>query len=374
MLYVDIPTLPELKALASTRRAACVSLYLRTTPLTQQVEADRIELKNLLKTALEQLRGAEADKREIAAIDEQVSDLIDDDDFWRLQANSLAVLVTPDSLKTFRLPNKLQPFVEVSDRFFLKPLLRALTFPHETFVLALSQASVRLLEVFPDLPPQEIKVGDLPKDAASAVRRASVRDRSPSGRIHGSEGQKVLLRLYARQVDQALRTVLAGRQIPLILAAVPPLDAIYRSVNTYPQLAADTISASPDGMTELELAQQARSILDRLYSEEIRALKALYEARVGQGRATTDIVAAGRAATFGAIETLLVDIDEIIPGTLDDVDGSVTLAAMPGKKSYGVVDEIAGRALLSGARVLGVRKDDIPERAALAAILRYPLR
>lgn len=373
MLYVDIPTLSDFKALTAVRNDTCVSLYLPTTPLTQDAEADRIELKNLLKIVLDQLRGAETDKRKVAAIEEQVGDLIDDNEFWRFQANSLAVLATPEAVRTFRLPNRLQPLAEVSDRFHLKPLLRTLTFPHEAFVLALSQGAVRLIEVFAELPPRVVKVDGLPKDAASAVRRASVRDRSPSGRIHGSEGQKVLLRLYARQVDQALRPMLAGRLAPLILAAVPPLDAIYRSVNTYPQLAADTISAGPDGMTEQELAQRARPILDQLYAKEIKALNALYDARAGQGRATSDVATAARAATFGAIEALLVDIDESIPGMVNEADGRVTLADAPGPATYGVIDEIAGRALLSGAHVLGVRKDDIPQRTSLAAILRYRL-
>jgi hypothetical protein len=35
MLYVDIPTLPEFKALATVRGDACVSIYLPTTPLPQ---------------------------------------------------------------------------------------------------------------------------------------------------------------------------------------------------------------------------------------------------------------------------------------------------------------------------------------------------
>jgi len=38
-----------------------------------------------------------------------------------------------------------------------------------------------------------------------------------------------------------------------------------------------------------------------------------------------------------------------------------------------VVDEIAGRAFASGARVLGVRRPDLPGQKELAAILRYPL-
>ena len=69
----------------------------------------------------------------------------------------------------------------------------------------------------------------------------------------------------------------------------------------------------------------------------------------------------------------MLDIDEVIPGTVDEADGRVTFAEGPSAKTYGIVDEIAGRALLSGARVLAVRKEDIPGQAQLAAILRYPV-
>ncbi|MFL5335080.1 MAG: hypothetical protein ACJ8H8_18270, partial [Geminicoccaceae bacterium] len=81
----------------------------------------------------------------------------------------------------------------------------------------------------------------------------------------------------------------------------------------------------------------------------------------------------GRYGTFGAIEALLVDIDEVVPGRIDEDTGAVTFVDAPGADSYGVVDEIADRALVTGARVLGVRKADIPGGAHLAAILRYPV-
>jgi hypothetical protein len=102
------------------------------------------------------------------------------------------------------------------------------------------------------------------------------------------------MRQYARQIDQALRPVLAGPGLPLILAASELLDAIYRSVNSYPGLAADGIAGNPETATAAELA-------------------------------------------------------------------------------YGVVDEIARRVLLSGGRVLALRRDGIPSQGTVAAILRYPI-
>jgi hypothetical protein len=70
---------------------------------------------------------------------------------------------------------------------------------------------------------------------------------------------------------------------------------------------------------------------------------------------------------------LLVDIDQTIPGTLRETDGAVTRATAADARSYDILDEIAGRAILTGAKFLAVRKDDIPEGAPLAAILRYPI-
>jgi len=42
VLYVDIPTPADISALAAARGEACVLIYLRTTPLTQQAQADRM--------------------------------------------------------------------------------------------------------------------------------------------------------------------------------------------------------------------------------------------------------------------------------------------------------------------------------------------
>ena len=370
MLHTDIPTRADIEHLISVRSSACVSIYLRTSPVTEHAQQDRIELKNLARTAFDQLRANEADKRELAVLEEAIDDLVDDDEFWRFQAHSLAVLATPDSTRTFRLPNRLENMVEVSDRFHIKPLLRAATVPQSALVLALAQGGVRLVEVSADLPAYTVKVDGMPKDAASAVGKASILDRSPSGRITGSEGQKVRLRQYARAVDNALRGLLHGREVPLILASQPPLEPIFRSVNTYPHLAAESIGGNSERLSDAELAEASRAILDRLFKAELERLHALFGTRAGQGRTTTDIAQAARAATAGAVAVLLVDIDDVVPGRVDD-EGRVEFTTRPGAASYGVVDQIAGRALLTGAQVLGVRRADIPGGGSLAAILRY---
>jgi hypothetical protein len=373
MLYVDIPTRSEFNALRAVRSDACVSIYLRTTPLTQDIDAERIELGNRAREAREQLLAAGLDKRRLAPLMEELEALAEDDEFWRFQANSLAVLATPDSLRTFRLANHLTPMVEVADRFHLKPLLRAITFPHDAYVLALSENAVRLVEVHADLPPATVKVADMPKSAASAAGKSTLNDPTQGTRVSGLSGQNVRFQQYARKVDAALRPFLAGRETPLVLAATGRLASVFRAVNSYPHLIPEGIEDSPDRISDGDLARAARPVLDAAYAREVDSLKALFDKRGDDGRATTDISDAARAATFGAVEALLVDMDGIVHGTVDETSGAVSFAKGANAKTYGIVDEIAGRALASGARVLSVRRPDIPGGKDLAAILRFPV-
>ena len=374
MLHLDIPTRNEFSRLADKRADACVSIYVKTSPVTQDIEASRIEMKNAIKEMETQLEDASFDKRRLALLLEGLNDVLDDDELWRFQANSLAIFATPDNIRTYRLANDLTSMVQVSDRFHLKPLFRAITFPQSAFVLALSENAARLVEVNADLPATEVNVPGLPSDAASSAGKSTLNDRSHSGRIHGAEGQNVRYQQYARQVDAALRPILAGRETPLILAATGRLEHLFKQVSSYPHLLDETIGESPDRLSEAELAERARPVLDNAYAKQIIDVKAEFDRRTGESRTTTDIADAARAATFGAIQTLLVDIDSVVPGLVDDETGAVTFADQDAATAYGVVDQITARAFANGATVLGVRREDIPGGKDLAAILRYPLQ
>jgi len=371
LLHIDLPSRADIEALAGHRGSPAVSFYLRTTPVTQDTDVDRIELKNLLKAAVAELEAAGTPKRSVWPIEQAVTALVEDDDFWLTQAHSLAIFVTPESIRTFRLPNRLTNHVEVADRFHINPLLRAVTFPHNAYVLAIGMGAVRLVEVDADLPPSEVRVPGLPKDMASALGRRSHGERTGPGRTGEQTSEHALLTRYARAVDQALRPVLSGHARPLIVAAAEPLASVYRAVSSYPHTVSEVIGGSADQTPDRELAAAARGVLDRVHAADIAELAGLFTRREPQGRAVADIAQAARAATFGAVDTLIVDMDEVVAGTVDDETGAVAFGE-PGKaETYGVVDEIARRTLLAGGRVVSARRADVPGGGELAAILRY---
>ena len=130
---------------------------------------------------------------------------------------------------------------------------------------------------------------------------------------------------------------------------------------------------SPAKMSEADIKDNAQPMIRALHEKRVETACETFATRENQGRATTDIAHAARAATFGAVDTLLVDMDIVIAGTIDETDGSVTFAESESADSYGVIDEISARMLASGGTVLAVHKADLPQQAELAAILRFAI-
>nr|WP_273033221.1 hypothetical protein [Pseudaminobacter soli] len=252
----------------------------------------------------------------------------------------------------------------------MSPLIRTVTSPLEIFVLAISEDGTRLLDVVVNMSPARVPVPHLAEDPADTLHRPSLHVRAPRGRLQNLEGEKVLEEQYARKVDHAVREALAGRSTAMVLAATEPMATIFRKVSTYPHLVEEVIEGSPDHRNDAQLGDAALPILDRLYRKEAKGIVALYD-ELKPYRATSDVSHAAHAATAGAVDRLVVDLDQVIPGLVSDIDGSVSYGASDNAQTYSVLDEVARRALSTDARVLCVTQEVLPPGAALAATLRY---
>lgn len=360
MQHKDVPTRHEIESLARIREQGCVSIYLPSGVTPPEADMAKVALKNQLRTAVEQLEAAGAEPALIEAITAQVHDIEENREFWRYQSRSLALFVNASLCEVFRLPNIMTAACEVSDRFYIKPLLRAVTFPQSAYVLALSQHSVRLVEISAAAPAAEVPVPGMPSEVGF-----------PTGRLQDDQGAKVMMHEFALAIQHALRPVLANSTKPLILAASEPMAGVYRQVSAYPHLTHAVIPGSPELRSNEELATLARPVLDELNAAELTSIREQYNQRFSQGLTVTDLSDVARAATYNAIDTLFVDIDQHIPGFVNELDGRITLSPADDAKNYGVVDEIVRRSLLEDARIFAVRAGDVPGGGAVAASIRF---
>lgn len=371
-LNTDVPSRDQIEQLLAVESPLSVSIYVPSTPIGAQVEASRLEFKNLVKEARTQLEQSGAPSNQVQAITDELDDIVEDDDFWSEQSRSVAVFATPELCVTYRLPNRLPQEVEVGDRLYVKPLLRAITFPQAGYVLALAAGSVRLIEFAADRPSEVVKVPDLPESAASAAGKSSLSDRAPIRRIQGAEGQKLRLMQYARKVDRALRPLLAGLDLPMVLAAAEPIASIYRQVNSYPDLLPTGVPGNPEQVQDEDLVASARQIVDDQHRRDVQELNERIADLENSGRSSADLSALAYAATHGLIETLLVDLEQRIPGDVSG-DGRIQFAEEDDHRSYGIVDEVARRVLRTGGKVIAVRGNEIAAGQPAAGILRHPI-
>lgn len=360
-----MPSRADVARLAAHREPHSVTIHLPTNPSGGNVAHQQLLARPLIERAIEQV-SASADKQTATALADELNDLLEDEDFWSSLGRGLVVLATPTHIVEYRLPFDVIEYVGVADRFAFTPLLQAISSPRAALVLAMSHDRTRLFEWIEGLAPTEIAVPGMPANAPGIVGLRSIGGRSPYGRLQGDEGRKVRLTQYARAVDHALRPLLNGHSLPLILAANEPLASIYRNLSGYDGLVPWGLRGNPDELSDGDLVELTRGILDQVAAARLDDLRSVFADRAGSGRASTDLSDLSRAAAFGALATLAVDADTEVRGTVTD-DGTLDLD----HPEHDVLEEIARRALATGAQVLAVRAGELPDGVSAAGILRY---
>jgi hypothetical protein len=104
------------------------------------------------------------------------------------------------------------------------------------------------------------------------------------------------------QGGQGVRPLLTGSDIPLVLAAIEPLESIYRSVNTYSNFAEPAIEAALKAKPTRNSANGRAQFWTESTGTGSRHGGASSRLASAKG-ATTDTGQAARAATMGAVDS-----------------------------------------------------------------------
>jgi hypothetical protein len=348
------------------------------------VEQGPIRLKNLLRRAEADLRAQGLDDGAVAALLGPFDDLLTDRSFWKSQDAGVALFRAPGFTRTFHLPLAFAERHAVGDHFVLRPLLPLVATDAPFYVLALSTNDVRLLEAT-CRTVRRVETDDLPRDlvAALGTQRTSqdlqYHTASRSGALpaiyhgHGvGEGEtKQELRRYLRQVESAVRQLLAGRSAPLVLAGAEPVPSLYREINTYPHLATPVIAGNPEHSRDVELRDRAWEILAPTFEGTRRRAAERFNALAGTGRASSAPEEILPAASQGRVESLFLACDTDLWGHLDADGGKVQVHSQPETGDQDLLDAAALLSLRHGGTVYGMRHGEVPGGGDLAAVFRY---
>ncbi len=381
---MDLLPREELEKLVEGHGGPCVSIFLPTHRAGTETQQDPIRLKNLLGEAREDLLARELRSTEADQILEPACELLVDDVFWRYQSDGLAIFLSRDDFRSYRLPLRFEELAVVADRYHVKPVLPLLTGDGQFYVLALSQNEVRLLRATRH-SVGEVELRDVPESLADALRHDDPEKQlqfhtgTSGGRggraavFHGHEAAdaKDDILCYFRRIDRGVREALKGSRALLVLAGVDYLLPIYREANTYPHLVEEGITGNLERLSKEEVHREAWAIVRPHFLEARREAVARYEQLAGTGQTSNDLREIIPAAYYGRVDVLFAAAGSRRWGCFDPGTGEAELHEEAEFGDGDLLDFAAVQTLLNKGTVYVLNPEDMPGSVVVASVFRY---
>lgn len=383
---MDELTADDVKQTIRLGQGRCVSLFMPTHRAGRMVEQDRIRFKNLVRRAEEQLILLGLRAPDAKLLLEQARRLLDEGIFWEHESDGLAVFVSQDAFRYYRVRLPIAELVVTGPRFHTKPLLPLLEESGEFYVLALSQSRISLFRQT-RFSAHEVELLGVPRSLEEAIAyehperqtqfRTAVAGRAGghSTLYHGHGGRtedaRDLIFKHFRRVDETVRRVLAADHSPLVLAGVEYLLPIYREASTYPHLVEGGLIGNPDELGTEELHRGAWEIVRPDFEAARDLAQRRYEQLAGGRQASNDIEEAVSAACAGRADTVFVALDLQVWGRMypESCATAVHREAIPGDED--LLDTAASHAIMHGGRAYAVPVAEVPGGGPVAAVYRY---
>lgn len=378
-------SLDLLKSYYEINDPICISIYMPTHRKGREMQQDQIRFKNLLANTEDDLKSKGLRKAAIDKLLKPVSALRMETPLWQHMSDGFVIFRSENHFSYNQFPVNFDEGVYVQHRFHIKPLIPLLTGNGLYYVLGFSQNNVRLFEGT-RFSLTEIESGFLPDSLQESLNideflrnkqfhtgtNPSGGERSAIFHGHGGadEGQKDLIRQFAREINRNLTPFLTDRQAPLVVAAVEYLHPIYREVNDHAGLIERGVYGNPDGFTLEELHQKSWEAVSAVFEEEkLNALKKFSKLN-GSPKSCTTIEDLLKAAHAGRVENLFIALDEQVEGFFDP-DTSEIKVKQNGEYTEDLLDLCSIKTLLNGGTVFGMPRNEIPGGFRAAGTLRY---
>lgn len=379
------PTRQGILELAQMQTQTCVSLFVNSARFGPQARQGRLRFKNLVNQAEAELKARNLRQDEIEGLLKPAGKLLIDTPFWSRQMEGLAVYLSGGDSRVLQLPFSVSTSVVVSDRFYVKPLLRAAT-NESYFILNLNLSGARLLECGPQGVSEfsfEGVAGSLQEAMANTEAEshhqqhsaASSRGRGRSAVYHGQGGgedaRKVFLGEWLGALAGEVKRFLGDGRRPLLLAGVDYVVGDYRKHDRYPHTLSDALIGSPVRRSPEDLRRAGWDKVKGLFEERLRKELERFHSSARSGRTAIGLEACLKAASGGKVEVLAVADDAFGWGTFSTESREVSLSEQQRPESEELFERACLDTLRNGGDVLVVDPDQVPGGDKIATILRF---
>ncbi len=385
-LKVEPVEFDNLKALKPMLAAAgpCLSAYMQlsTAPNSQGAKTNSLQWRELIKSLAPKIEQYGSEGRELL---ESVSDWDAISDGVEHAGKSVAVFRSPDSFRLTWVDENVASRALIGPHFYVRPLLPELMRCKTFYILALSQKNVRLLRctsrTSEEVPlPHNVTTNyetwmdtakpDHDSQHGAATGPAGGGKGITTGTTQNRDNKDQFLAHFYKQVDHGINECLRGKTDPVVLAGVEYELAIYRPLNKYPHLAAESVEGAPNSLKSGGMHARALHALARCYDKKIEDELAEYNHKVGGGASNRlkDIIP---AAHDGRVLTLLVSDTAERIGAFDEETDSVKGRETGGSEDEDLVNNAVVQTILHAGHVFVVPNSKMPNGTPLAAIYRF---
>jgi hypothetical protein len=320
----------------NTNGALCISIYIPTHRAGHETlnGQDHILFKNKLKEARTLLARHDVAESEIDSYMKPAEELLNDTNFWRHQAEGLAVFITKGHSAHYTLPVAMPDVVYVLDQFYFTPMLPILSQNGRFFILSLNREKISFYEA----TIEKIRAIDISSFVPDTMNRAlkfdikgndqdftnSTTTVNGTNIVHGPGSTKgdeehERVREFMLEVDNNLQQILHNETEPLVLAGVDHYCGIFRNISKYKHIVENHINLNETiaGMSPNAIHEKALEVMKPLMQQSHSDSLSRYENVAGTGVTSEDIATVAAEAVHGRIDTLFIAPSNPVWGRYD---------------------------------------------------------
>jgi hypothetical protein len=381
-------TKKELLKLADTNNDINISIFIETHRGGKETleGQDKINLKTELKEVKSKLEAKGMTDKEIREFTKSVSDLLEDDEFWRHQSDGLAIFITENYFKYYTVPVRFKNFNYVSNDFYLKPLMPLFNGDGLFYILSIKEDQVKFFEATrytiteletPEIVPERLEdvVGYDHEEKSLQFRTGQQGNQGTgmyNGQGEGNAKEKNEIKRFYRAIHDGIMPLINDNQnIPLILHCQDFQWSMFNDINEYNNLMDVVINPEAEDHDMAVIHEKAWDKVKSYFQENKRQKIETYNEKIGTGKASANINDILDAAIEGKIDTLFVQNDTEIYGVFDDNKSQIE--DEPSLDNTSLLNLLTINVLKKGGSSYILEKENMPDdkHKKVNAVYRY---